>query len=469
MNKLIPLCGAMALVMAGTAVGEDFPLTLRTIPAKDVVSFPGNTGTYGLLKQSKPARLKKEPKAMSSKAFYAEGGDARTGLSFLARLDESKGDGKGYDRLILDLNQNNDLTDDPVVERVVLPTTGQSEAVRQMLFGPIQAPADKAVAGGRPVYYGQVYLFQSLLRSTLLNLPATSSRTNQGVSSGQLMLRAGWYLDATVELDGVKRKVGVLDGDSNLKLGDVPQPSIVTSGGNRSWSFRRGDSLLVDDDGSGSFENNAIQSEAVAFGPIFYLGAKAYKLSLVSDCKSLRLEPWTETLAEVTVRPRGDQVQSLTLAWGLPDDQWQLIRPGVANGKVLVPPGDYRLYACSLVGKSGARDQVMVSGMQRIMQTPWTFSAGKANSLDCGAPLEIKVTATKTRTTSRVTLADNPGKQKAEPQPTVRISARVAGAGGETYSSYFKGEGFKSRPPKPTFTVADAKGKTLANGNLEYG
>ena len=150
---------------------------------------------------------------------------------------------------------------------------------------------------------------------------------------GQLMLKAGWYLDTTVELNGVKQKVGVFDGDSNLRLGDLSQPQTFTSNGEKSWYFRPGDSLLVDTDGSGRFENNVFQSEVCPFGPILYLDGKAYKVALAPDCKSLRVEPWSEPLAEVTLQPHGDQVKNLTLAWEGPNGNWQLIRPAVVDGR----------------------------------------------------------------------------------------------------------------------------------------
>jgi hypothetical protein len=249
----------------------------------------------------------------------------------------------------------------------------------------------------------------------------------------------------------------------------VSQPQTASSRGEKTWYFRPGDSLLVDDDGSGTFESNVFQSEVCPFAPVLYLGAKAYKVTLAADGGSLRVGPWPQALAEVTLQPRGGQVRNLTLAWERSGEQWELIRPSVAGGKIQVPAGNYRLYACSLEGKSGRGGPVMVSGMQRTVQTPVTLAAGKANTLDCGAPLEIKVKATKASTTSRVLLGEDPGNRRSEPQPTVRISASVSGAGGEIYSTYYKGEDFKSRPPKPTFTVADAAGKTLANGNLEFG
>ncbi len=466
LNKLITLCGAMAV--AASAAAEDFPLTFRTMPAKDVMSFPGNAGANIQLRLAKPKDLKKEPKAMSSRAFYGEVGDSGAGPTLLVRLDESNGAGKGYDRLIVDMNQNGDLTDDPVVQRTVLPTEARSGSSRELVFGPIQAPADKTIAGGRPVYYAQVYLYQPFVSYSLSN-PSSSARLAQNVTSGRLTLKAGWYLETTVTQDGVKRKVGVIDGDANLRLGDVSQPRTVSSRGEKTWYFRPGDSLLVDENGSGTFENDVFQSEVCPFGPILYLGAKAYKVTLAADGGTLRVGSWPQALAEVTLQPHGDQVHNLTLAWERSGEQWELIRPGVAGGKIQVPAGNYRLYACSLEGKSGRGGPVMVSGMHRAVQTPVTLAAGKANTLECGAPLDINVKATKASTTSRLLLGEDTSNRRSEPQPTMRISASVSGAGGEVYSTYYKGEGFKSRPPKPTFTVKDAAGKTVANGNLEYG
>ena len=460
-DKLMAICGAMAMAAAATASGEDFPLTFRTIPAKDVMSFPGGFGSYGQLRLDKPSRLRREPKAMSRHPLYGECRDTSTGPAFLFRLDESKGDGKGYDRLIVDMNQNGDLTDDTVAQRTVLPTDRRTSPADKMLFGPVQAPAEKAVAGGRPVYFAQVYIFD---RELLI-----SGRAAPTMMIGQLMLKAGWYLDTTVAINGLKQTVGVYDGDSNLRLGDVSRSLPITSRGERSWYFRGGDLLLVDADGSGTFDSDLFQSESCPFGPILYLGAKAYKVALAPDCKSLHVEPWTEALAEVALQPRGDQVCNVTLAWQQPGGQWQLIRPAVVDGKVTVPPGDYRLYATSLLGKGAPRDQVMVSGLQRVPQTPVSMVAGKANTFNCGAPLDVKVTAAKSRGNALEMFAEDAGGEKASSGYVLRINTTVAGAGGEVYSTFQRGDSSRSRPPKPSFTIVQTGGKTVANGNLEYG
>ena len=282
------------------------------------------------------------------------------------------------------------------------------------------------------------------------------------------MLKAGWYLDATVEINGLKQKVCVYDSDSNLHLGDVSRSQTYTNRAEISWYFRPGDTFLVDTDGSGGFENDALQSKACPFGPILYLGGKAYKIALAPDCKSLRVEPWTDALAEVALKPQGDQVRNVTLGWEQPGGQWQLIRPAVTDGKAMVPPGNYRLYACNLVGKGATRDQVMVSGMQRVPQTPVSIVAGKANTFNCGAPLDIKVTAAKVGATTQLMLGQETANARDDGESMLRISASVAGACGEIYSTFQKGDGFRSQPPKPTFTIVQA-GKTVANGNLEFG
>jgi hypothetical protein len=453
------LVGGVAAVAAVlTAAAEDFPLKFETIPAKDVLAFPGGSGTYGRLLLVKPAKIKTEPRAVSQRPLYGECRELPSGPAFAFRLDESKGTGQGYDRLIVDMNQNGDLTDDPVAQPVALPGQRRvsSPSREEALFGPVAAPADKRIAGGRPAYYAHLYLYN---RQALESAPA-----DRNLFIGQLQFKAGWYLDTTVELGGVKRKVGVFDGDSNLRLGDAWQPQIYRppSGGGETWYFQIADSFLVDADGSGKFETDPLESKFCPFGPILYFGPTPYQVGLAADNTALRIEPWKDELAEVTLQPQGGQVHSLTLAWERPNGKWQLIQPGVAEGKIKVPSGNYRLYQCTLLGSgAAARDHVKLSAYERTLKKPFSFAAGKANILACGAPLEVKVSANKRRTTG--------ASSSKESDFVLSISTRVVGGEGEVYSTFLKGEKLDARPPRPTFSVLDAGGKRLTSGNLEYG
>ena len=402
-------------------------------------------------------------KAVSAHPLYGECAGDRDGAAFLFRLDESKGTGKGYDRLIVDMNRNGDLTDDPVVERAVLPGERKGTAPDQQLWGPIQAPERQKIAGGRPVYFAETYMFNR----DLLRVGQTKPEYNLLI--GQLRMKAGWYLDTTAELNGVKRKMGVYDADSDLRLGEVPQPVTRTNRGEQVWYFTDGDKLLLDADGSGTFDNDVFQSESCAFGPIVYLGPVPYKVALAADNTSLRVEAWTEALAEVALVPHGDAVRSVTLAWEQPDGSWRLIRAGTADGKAKVPPGNYRLYACDLLGKTIMREQVMASGYQRELQKPVRVAAGKGNSLPCGPPLEIKIAAEKAKPGRLGLLFNEPSSSKEESESELSIRANVVGAGGEVYSTYLRKDKFWGRLSKPTFTIVDAQGKKLKDGNLEFG
>jgi hypothetical protein len=455
------ICALAAMAVVVTVSAEEFPLIFRTIPAQDVLTFPNGAGSAALMKPERPATLRQEPKAISRHPLYGECRDASTGGTFIFRLDESRGDGRGYDRLIVDINENGDLTDDGVAKRVELSSDQRGASLERLLFGPIQLPPDRAVAGGRPVYFIQVYVFNRQSSSMIGRRP--------NALFAQLMLKAGWYLDTTVKVDGLKQKVGVIDADSNVRLGDVAQTQTRTNGGVKSWYFSSGDYLLVDANRSGRFESDVFLGEVRPFGPILYLGSKAYQVALTPGCKSLRVEPWPGPLAEVTVQPRGEQVHSVTLAWERPNGQWQRIQPALVNGKVMVPPGNYRLYDCSLRGRRALGDQVMLFGTQRIPQPPLSVAVGKVNTLDCGGPLQIKVTATKAGTEGRGVLGGYFGGGASGTDSMLRIAATVTGAGGEAYSTFLTGERPNTRPPKPSFSIVQVGGRTVAMGNLEYG
>jgi hypothetical protein len=360
------------------------------------------------------------------------------------------------------MNQNGDLTEDAVVEPV--PLSGQprglSSNMEEALFGPISAPADKLIAGGRPVYYAHLNLFN---RQMLESAPA-----NQNIPIGQLQFKAGWYLDTTVEMGGARHKVGVFDGDSNLRLGDPwkPQTYRAPSQG-ENWYFQPGDSFLVDADGSGKFEMDPFAAGSCPFGPVLYLGSTPYQASLTADNTALRIEPWSGDLAEVELQPQGKQVRNLTLARERPNGSWELIKPGVAEGRIKVPPGNYRLYGCTLLGTGAlARDHLKLSGNEQTPKKPFSFAAGKANTLACGAPLEVKVTARKTNRGMPGSFFSSSGNAS---DVFLSINSSVVGAEGEVYSTFGKGERFNARPPRPTFRVLDAQGNRLAGGNLEYG
>jgi hypothetical protein len=316
------------------------------------------------------------------------------------------------------------------------------------------------MAGGRPVYFAQAYIYIQNLK----NMPEQA----QGMYLGQLTFKAGWYLDTTVEIDGVKRKIGVIDSDSNFRLGDIGQAQTYQAGDNEErWYFNDGDSFLFDHNGSGVFESDRFASETVPFGSILYFGQNPYKVALARDCASLKVEPWTEPLAEVVLQPQGDQVSSVTLAREARAGKWELIEVGVAKGKAKVPPGNYRLYSCRLQVKTADGQPLAAEGTQQKTKTPLSFRAGKTNVLLCGAPLNIDVKTDKRKPQPYEMVRDQ-AQNVADSEYILSINATVVGQGGELYSTYGKGKGFTNSPSKPAFAVLDSK-STRGSGNLEFG
>ncbi len=459
-RKLGLLCGAALTTALLSASAAEFPLQFKTVKGEDVMQFPGGYGAYGQLFLKKPDGLKAEPKAISKYPLYGKitpaGTTTTNGMVF--RLDESQGDGKGYDQVIFDLNGNGDLTDDPAGALLKGP---KMMGMENGVFGPITST--NTIAGGHPVYYAQAYIYTQQFR----NRPAPVSQ-NQGVYCGQIRLKAGWYLETTVELNGVKQKVGLFDGNSNERLGDSASAVNYTPNGNEQgrWFFAPGDMFLVDRNGSGTFEEDILGTETSPFGPILYLGSNPYKVSLLKGCTCLSVERWTEPLAEVALQPQGTQVASVELAREVQPGDWQLLKPMAAGGKIQVPPGNYRLFTCALQVKTAQGEALGLQGTLSTPRKPFAYAVGATNTLLCGSPLQVKTEATKRTAQS---WEANPYDPKTDSESVLQINSDVVGQGGETYSSYGKGEGFRNRPGKPTFAVVSADGTKIAKGNLEYG
>jgi hypothetical protein len=469
MMRTTLLCGMVLSVIPFLSPAKDFPLEFKTLTAEEAMAFPGGSGLYGQLRLEKPGDITKAPPAISKHPLYGQLSNGTNRLFF--RLDESQGDGKGYDRLIVDMNQNGDLTDDLVATRVEQPHPASGVSRTEMaLFGPIPVPEGKKIGAWRPIYFAQMYLFTP---------PAEAGTNTRNVFLGQLRFKAGWYLETTVELDGVTRKVGIVDGNCNFHLGNLNQPVTYPNGKETNWYFSGGDYFLVDNNGSGKFESSVGNSASAPFGPLLYLGAKPYKAVLAADDKSLALEPWTGPLAELALQPHGEQVSGISVAWEKAPEQWQLLQLGVENGKAKVPPGNYWLYTCTIKVKAAAGDTLILSGYKRTPTGTAKAEAGASMPFKCGSPLEIKVASERDTRNMDATAPESGsglvrlfrGSTRAEKPLQQLIQASVIGVGGEQYSSFFLKEtkGNLRQPPKPTFVITTTDGKEVASGNLEFG
>ena len=441
-----------AVASTSTSTAKDYPLEIKTIKAEQVMAFPGGYGAHGMLSLRKPAGLKREPRAVSRHAIYGQFGENGPN-AMVFRLDESKGDGQGYDRLIVDLNRNGDLTDDAVTIPAAEPATAarvRTSTSEQKLFGPVTLSADKTTGGTRPIYYAQMYLYNRQLLTA-------AARSAVQTYFGTLIFKAGWYLEATVDLKGVPQKIGVYDGDANLQLGNPWKSRPQGSGPAQQFYFPVGDSFLCDVDRSGKFENNQFNTETSPFGPALYADDTPLQVVISPDRKSVQITPWPTPLATLAVQPQGYPVRDISLAWEQSPGQWQLLKARVINGKTSVPPGNYWLYSTVMAAGAGNGDMVMLSGLNHSAKNAFRASAGQVTTVRCGAPLELKLAAEKDKYASANGY-------------TVRVQAQVLGQGGETFSSFAKGRNFTApAPASPVFKVLAQDGRQLDSGKMEFG
>jgi len=468
MRKHGLISGLAIGAMTATLCAKELPLTFKALSVEEAMALPGGYGAYGSLTAGKSTALKREPKANSERPVYGELGRRENERGFLFRADETGGTGKGYDQLILDLNQNGDLTDDPVIKRAgtspaqktgtQTPATVRRESFR---FGPIEVPAAKALGAWRPIYFAELTYYRRSTAPSAARLPSSSL--------GQLRLRAGYYLETAIELDGIKQKIGVVDGNANFRLGDETKPTTYDRGREKSWYFPPADAFLRDTDGSGKFDNRPNDPESSPFGTMLYLGAMPYRVTLAENYASLRVEPWTEKLAELSVQPNGDPVRELLLAWERKPGDWALIKAGVAHGRAKVPPGKLRLTGCALEGSAKDGERLSLGGFYRKMDKTVVAPAGQTTTLNCGAPFEVQLTAEKQNRSEMSGLFSDRISTTANVGTVVLIQAEIFGAGGETFATFAKGRNLEDEPAKPRFTIRDKDGKQVASGNLEYG
>jgi hypothetical protein len=152
------ICGLAACAVAGELWAKEYPLTLTPLTVEEAAALPAGAGVYAQLQLTKPAELKREPPGAAGQSIYGVIGRAQGNSGMIFRLDGTTGEKGGHDRLLLDLNQNGDLTDEAPIKVTGTPKIARSGSytTETAWFGPIQAPAARRIAPGTPTYFAQL-------------------------------------------------------------------------------------------------------------------------------------------------------------------------------------------------------------------------------------------------------------------------------------------------------------------------
>ena len=379
-----------------------------------------------------------------------------------------------YDRLYFDINHNGDLTDDKAMEASVKthphPDRG---AYAQISFPRLEVTID---ADGTAI--DSVFFLSGHAHSSI-------NYSNVG-----MRLNAGAYREGEITLEGKKRKIVLIDFNSNGRFDDAIKVITIHRRPNDKGEFhpQYGDTLLIDPSPSkiGRDSPYDVTSSDYRYNvsKLINIDGRFYGMKITPAGDKLTLEPSSVALGNVT-NPN-DGFRAL-----IHSDSGVLKISGDKDVPIPVPEGEWRLLSYTItlpetpkpsepakekekkkaeketsaikmleeaikafINKPPVRSPSrprwsMVSARATAECKPVKVVEGKTVELPFGPPYKPLVTA------------QNYGNQE-----QVSLQMSLVGVAGEICSNLMAHGG---RPPKPDFTITDPKGEVVQQGSFEYG
>lgn len=461
--------GEKAVGAAQTAKPLEFPLEMKTLSlAED--DFPDLGRQESQLKRAKPTEIEieNEPAMLSNSPLYGTL-EFGKGKRVVFRLDEATGPEGGFDRLIIDQNGNRDLTDDPIVlaledlssRRFPIPRPKFSHLRRgvgreTVYFGPIEMESGQPKGTWRPRLRAIARIFRPLGGSVQF--------AGGGSCSGFLNVNHLACLETTVELDGVKERILITDGDFDMSL-RVGKPGggdrIFRNGDNIPWWWER---LPLDQANKGQ-----------VFHALNYFGTNLYTVTLAEDLSTLRLEPYKGPATEVTFQKN---IKALTFRREGSDGKWDDRVTLPDGGKAKMQPGRYWFASFYVEGEDD--DGSVITASCYHGPGVLNLEANKTTSIIVGLPLVAEVIVRKKAAGQQVGGEGGPPVRRANGAkfgrpwegtrpgdapdvPYLEIEVKVTGAAGEDYhwfQRFSKEKGGATRI-RPEFRILDEKGSEI--------
>jgi hypothetical protein len=361
-----------------------------------------------------------------------------------------------FQRLYFDVNHNGDLTDDPVVEA----TRAQNMSVNyaQSMFPTVGVKID---VDGVPVDYA--------FTMTVYSYASTD------YSYANASLNAAAYREGEMTIDGKKRRVVVVDSNSNGRFDDPSKIDERIRMGDGSVYPTIGDTLyIVDPEATVGNEANPydLSSNEVSHyvAKQVYLGGRFLDLKVTPAGDQVTLEPSPIPVGYVVNANQGYRA----IVYG---ERGFLKIVGDESGKAPLPVGEWRLASYTIdrsvraeptkegaepgslfdavkqmIGGTPSASQPrinMVSARGKQDSPPVRVTEGQTVELPFGEPFRPVVTL---------------GYQREEKKAWLSMS--LVGQGGEVCTNMVVNG---TRPGKPKFTISTEKGEVVDTGNFEYG
>lgn len=362
-------------------------------------------------------RLSRLPRTRSAKPLFGAARLGRGGdTTFCFLLDESRGVGTGYDTLVIDRNNNENLADDP-------PARAEHRRFARA-FGPL--PLLISIDGQTRLYHATI-----------------ETRPQPPVSmGGPKRAPAEYYL----------KSLGYATGEA--RFGDRTHPvALVDANGNgiygdpfRALDFRpetMGDMLLVDADGNGQFDQNGPFTREVLYcGRRVVVDDRFYELSIRPDGSAMRA-----TVAQVPLVAIRSDYPRLGLMLASRDG----ILPVEGNHVVRVPPGEYRVLFWNIEHPSAEGCWQVSGGAPGSPESArkLILSEREDAAFKLDAPLVAKVASTRNGLPGTIDFQFSLATTSGEAINNVAISGR--------------------QPQAPTLRLTDEAGKEVAVLTFHYG
>jgi hypothetical protein len=362
------------------------------------------------------------------------------------------GDTFFYTRAYLDVNANNDLTDDTPIDGVL---QSDDPSFMQVTFPRVDLDI---VVEGKTLPYSfdfNIYAFQEASQGVMDRIANLFSKNKtKPPMNVSMQIRVACAYTAKFEAAGRQYTVWLGDGDANGRFNDPIRPYEEAILDERTL-YLLGDHLYVTD------TDKIEYSDAFLLSDRLLLSDALFEVKVDVPGGKMTLTPITEGLGTLAFpeAPYKLQVCSEDRKSGL-----MLFRPGK---KAIVPPGDYRLlsYVVKRTDKQG--DQWRLNAAGTVDCPMVKVASGKDTELPFGEPFRPIATVSKWERDAIV----QGGRTGA------RLNLEIVGAGKELVNDLVHtGEKTeirlsenKLRPKEPTYKIMKADGELVTSGQFEYG
>lgn len=438
--KLLAVFLGLCLYVSAFAI--DVPLKYQKHPEKSESYFPSGNVGFGK-KLEPPSGEWKFPTFLSEHPLYStvKFGDTER----LCVLDKQKADAKIYDRIYLDSNGNNDLTDDPPVDGTFRPSSNE-----RILYVDFPTVDMKIEVDGKSLPYS----FRPMIYAYMLQQLEKQGFTNESVGrSIQLIFRVNCSYTGEFEIAGQKYRVVLGDSNCNGRFNDMfsvykfekPPPG-------RLRVYSLGDYFYLTTRDTIDFYDSQV------CGDMLLVKDKLFKVKISTAEGKMSLIPVTEKLVPLQLGMEAERISLYT------EDEKHCLMAFQPGKKIKVPAGKYRLYNYQVFKKDKQGDLWRLNA-GATSESPFVTVDGKGKPfIEFGEPYMPLVEVRMRGQTSRASIGfDIEGEGKEFVTDLSHIS------GDQTQIPLSEEEDLGHRPQEPTYKVVKADGEVVAQGSFEYG